>query len=179
MHRSRLLTFAAVIFAMLAATNMVFAQQNSADDQSDAAAPKTDQAKRPPAKSPARPPTKSIVQASVPTPAAQLPNGASSINETYADWTVDCRVVEGQKRCVLSQAQGNSQTGQRSFAIELQTPKEGKTEGTILMPFGLKLDTGALLKLDDKISVRDCGSRPAFRKAACCRSLSRRLLPTR
>lgn len=80
----------------------------------------------------------------------QLPNGASSINETYGDWTVDCRIADGQKRCVLSQAQGNKQTGERIFAIELRTPRDGKTEGTILMPFGVNLDSGAILKLDDK-----------------------------
>ena len=51
---------------------------------------------------------------------------------------------------MTSQAQGNKQTGQRSFAIELRTPKDGKTEGVILMPFGVKLDNGAILKLDDK-----------------------------
>jgi invasion protein IalB len=79
-----------------------------------------------------------------------LPNGASSINESYGDWTVDCRIVERQKRCVLSQAQGNKETGQRVFAIELRSPAGGKTEGTVLMPFGLNLDAGALLKLDDK-----------------------------
>jgi invasion protein IalB len=84
------------------------------------------------------------------TPAQQLPNGASSINETYGEWAVNCRLVEGQKQCALAHAQGNSQTGQRVFAVELRTPKDGKTEGTILMPFGLKLDTGVLLKLDDK-----------------------------
>ncbi len=149
MHRFRVLTFSGVICTMLVATNMVFAQQNATDDQSDAAAPKTDQAKRPPARPPVRPQAKPVAQAGAPTAAAQLPNGASSINETYADWTVDCRIAESQKLCVLSQAQGNNQTGQRSFAIELRTPKEGKTEGTILMPFGLKLDAGAILKLDD------------------------------
>jgi len=84
------------------------------------------------------------------TPAAQLPNGASSINETYGDWTVDCRIADSQKQCVLSQAQGNNQTGQRTFAIELRMPKDGKTDGTILMPFGLRLDAGAILKLDDQ-----------------------------
>lgn len=83
-------------------------------------------------------------------PVATLPNGASSINESYGDWTVDCRIVERQKRCVLSQAQGNKETGQRVFAIELRSPAGGKTEGTVLMPFGLNLDAGALLKLDDK-----------------------------
>jgi invasion protein IalB len=83
-------------------------------------------------------------------PAAQLPNGASSINETYGDWIVDCRLVEGQKQCLLMQAQGNNQTKQRLFEIQLHAPKDGKTEGTILMPFGLKLDNGAVLTLDDK-----------------------------
>jgi invasion protein IalB len=36
------------------------------------------------------------------------------------------------------------------FAIELHPSCDGKTEGTILMPFGLNLDAGAVLKLDDK-----------------------------
>jgi invasion protein IalB len=89
-------------------------------------------------------------QSTTATPSQQLPNGASSISETYGDWTVNCRLVDGQKQCLLLHAQGNSQTGQRVFAIELRTPKDGKTEGTILMPFGLKLDSGGLLKLDDK-----------------------------
>ncbi|MEH2626459.1 invasion protein IalB [Bradyrhizobium sp. AZCC 1719] len=83
-------------------------------------------------------------------PAMTLPNGASSINETYGDWTVDCRIANNQKQCLLSHAQGNNQTGQRIFAIELRPPSEGKTEGAILMPFGLNLDSGAILKLDDK-----------------------------
>ncbi|GAB1715846.1 MAG: invasion protein [Nitrobacter sp.] len=83
-------------------------------------------------------------------PAATLPNGASSINETYGDWTVDCRIADRRKQCLLSQAQGNKETGQRVFAIELHPPKDGKTEGTILMPFGLNLDAGAVLKLDGK-----------------------------
>jgi invasion protein IalB len=83
-------------------------------------------------------------------PGQQLPNGASSISETYGELTVNCRLLEGQKQCLLAHAQGNSQTGQRYFALELKTPKDGKTEGTILMPFGLKLDSGVVLKLDDK-----------------------------
>ena len=84
------------------------------------------------------------------TPTAQLPNGASSVNETYGDWTVNCRLIDVQKQCLLMQTQGNSQTKQRLFEIELQTPRDGKMDGTILMPFGLKLDSGALLKLDEK-----------------------------
>jgi invasion protein IalB len=82
--------------------------------------------------------------------AQQLPNGASSINETYGDWSVNCRMIEGQKLCLLGHVQANSQNGQRLFAVDLRTPKDGKTEGTIVMPFGLKLESGAVMKLDDK-----------------------------
>ena len=85
-----------------------------------------------------------------PAVTATLPNGASAINETYGDWTVDCRILNSQRLCLLVQSQGNNQTGQRVFAIELRTPKEGRVEGTILMPFGMKLENGAVLRLDDK-----------------------------
>lgn len=101
-------------------------------------------AQQPAPRQPQTPPT----QPSAPAP--MLPNGASAINETYGDWTVDCRIAERQKVCLMSQAQGNRETGQRVYAIELRPPAEGKTEGTILMPFGLNLDSGAILKLDDK-----------------------------
>lgn len=79
-----------------------------------------------------------------------LPNGASSISETYGDWTVNCGADKGAKFCTLTQAQINKETGQRAFAIELRTSKDGAGQGTILMPFGLKLETGVVLKLDDK-----------------------------
>jgi invasion protein IalB len=110
---------------------------------------------RPPAR-PAPAATQAQAQSQAPSvsqPAsgpATLPNGASAINESYGDWTVDCRVTEGQKLCVLAQSQGNSQNNQRLFAIELRTPKDGRADGTILMPFGLKLENGAILRLDDK-----------------------------
>lgn len=118
-------------------------------------------APRPPAPAPARPPARPApaaaqapaqpAPASVSQPAtATLPNGASAINEIYGDWTVDCRLSDGQKACVLTQSQGNSQNNQRVFAIELRTPAGGKTEGAILMPFGLRLENGAILRLDDK-----------------------------
>ncbi|WP_248309833.1 invasion associated locus B family protein [Bosea sp. WAO] len=108
---------------------------------------------REPTRAPAaRPATAQAAPAvSQPKPAAAtLPNGASAINEVYGDWTVDCRITDGQKLCVLTQNQGDSRTNQRVFAIELRAPKDGKAEGTILMPFGVKLENGAVLKLDDK-----------------------------
>ncbi|AVO47226.1 invasion associated locus B family protein [Phreatobacter cathodiphilus] len=85
-----------------------------------------------------------------PAPAPLFPNGASSVVETFGDWTVDCRAAEGRKLCLLAQSQGDTRSGQRVFAIELRAPREGRSDGTILMPFGLKLENGAILKLDDK-----------------------------
>lgn len=108
---------------------------------------------REPARQPAARPATAQASPAVSQPkpaAATLPNGASAINEVYGDWTVDCRVTDGQKLCVLTQSQGDSRTNQRVFAIELRAPKDGKAEGTILMPFGVKLENGAVLKLDDK-----------------------------
>jgi invasion protein IalB len=83
-------------------------------------------------------------------PAATLPNGASSINEAYGDWNVACRIDDGDKHCVFSQSQGDNKTGQRVFAIELRPPHDGATDGVLLLPFGLKLDDGVKLKIDDQ-----------------------------
>lgn len=85
-----------------------------------------------------------------PKPAVSLPNGASSINETYGDWNVACRIDNGEKSCVFSQAQGDGKTGQRVFAVELRVPKDGRTDGVLLLPFGLKLDDGVKLKIDEQ-----------------------------
>lgn len=148
--------FRNVSFAVLALVAGALAAAPALMAQEAPAAPQQRPVSRPAAK-PAAKPTQPIAQnqaaPSVGQPAAQnatLPNGASAINETYGDWTVECRINNGQRLCVLIQSQGNSQTGQRVFAIELRSPKDGRTEGTILMPFGMKLENGAVLRLDDK-----------------------------
>jgi invasion protein IalB len=125
------------VFASVAAVATLGATASSAQQQLPSAPRATRAAQAPAVQQPA-------------APMAMLPNGASSINETYGEWTVDCRIVDRQKQCVLSQVQGNRETGQRRFGIELRSPKDGKTEGIVVMPFGLNLDAGALLKLDEK-----------------------------
>jgi invasion protein IalB len=108
------------------------------------------QAKKPVARA-RRPAPQAASQGQVQTSAAPgarvgaLPNGASQLSETYGDWTLNCST----KACTLSQALVNKE-GQRAFLIELRVAKDGASEGTILMPFGLKLEAGVLLKLDDK-----------------------------
>lgn len=79
-----------------------------------------------------------------------LPNGASSINETYGDWIVNCSIVENKKVCVFSQTHTSNQNGKRVFAIELQPPADGRTNSVILLPFGLRLDDGVMLKIDEQ-----------------------------
>jgi invasion protein IalB len=80
-----------------------------------------------------------------------LPNGATSINESYGDWNVSCAIADNRKSCAFSQSQGNSQTGQRVFAIELQpATADGQTNGMLLLPFGLKIDDGVKLKIDEQ-----------------------------
>ncbi|MGY4472733.1 invasion associated locus B family protein [Bradyrhizobium sp. USDA 3364] len=81
--------------------------------------------------------------------AVQLPKGASAISETYGDWIVKCQLDGGARLCTLSQTQTSKETNQQVFAIELLR-RNGKTEGNMLMPFGLKLDAGAVVKLDGK-----------------------------
>lgn len=123
--------FASVIAALLLSAVPTFAQEaqpTAKGDRTLAAAPVQDNKK----------------------PAVSLPNGAASINEVYGDWTVNCAIADNSKRCGFSQEQGNSQTGQRLFAIELQPPANGQTNGVLLLPFGLKLDDGVKLKLDEQ-----------------------------
>jgi invasion protein IalB len=99
------------------------------------------------ASSSARP---TFAQSATTTSAPQLPNGASSISETYGSWIVDCRLADGQKLCRLLQVQSDRQNNQRVLEISLLMPTDWKMEGAILMPFGVKLDSGAVIKLDDE-----------------------------
>lgn len=78
-----------------------------------------------------------------------LPGGANSLQETFENWTVACvRQGEG-KRCAVSQQQADQQSHQRVLAIELTALSTDKVEGTLVLPFGLALDNGVTLQIDD------------------------------
>lgn len=79
-----------------------------------------------------------------------LPGGASSLNETHGDWTVACAAPEGNVRCTVSQIQVNSENHQRVLSVELAANEAGNAAGgTLVMPFGLKLDQGVVLSIDE------------------------------
>lgn len=85
------------------------------------------------------------------TAAAQgLPGGASTLNETHGDWTVACATPEGNVRCAVSQVQINSQNRQRVLSVELTATEGGSAAtGILVMPFGLALDQGVMLSIDE------------------------------
>ncbi len=82
-------------------------------------------------------------------PPTPLPGGASSLNETYKDWQVSCTLQGNLKRCSMSQQQVNQQSRQRMLAIEITTVATNKSEGILMLPFGLALDAGVKLQIDD------------------------------
>jgi len=89
------------------------------------------------------------------TPSAQtLPGGASALNETYRDWIVSCAVQNGARVCAASQAQTQQNSGQRVLAIEITTPSQGAATGTLVLPFGLALDAGVTLQVDDRPATK-------------------------
>lgn len=89
--------------------------------------------------------------ASVAAAATGLPGGASSLTETYGNWTVSCLVqkqAEAQKvLCSMSQQQVDDK-GQRALVVELSPDKSG-TNGAFVLPFGLNLGAGTILQIDE------------------------------
>ncbi|MDB5540853.1 MAG: invasion associated locus family protein, partial [Devosia sp.] len=82
-------------------------------------------------------------------PSATLPGGATSLREAFDDWQVTCTAQGATKRCALSQEQVD-QNRQRVLAIELIPAENNTLTGTLVMPFGLVLDSGITVQLDDK-----------------------------
>ncbi|PSH56688.1 invasion associated locus B family protein [Phyllobacterium endophyticum] len=76
-----------------------------------------------------------------------LPGGATSLQETYQDWSLNCQGTP-QAMCVVSQQQ-MQQNGQRVMAIELRGKSDGTLSGNLILPFGLTLDAGAALQIDE------------------------------
>lgn len=76
-----------------------------------------------------------------------LPGGASSIQESYQDWSLACQSAP-QPVCAISQQQAQK-NGQRVLAIELRRGNDDALDGNLVLPFGLLLDAGVTLQIDD------------------------------
>ncbi|MBZ9775973.1 invasion associated locus B family protein [Mesorhizobium sp. CO1-1-8] len=95
---------------------------------------------------------------------AGLPGGATSLREGHGDWTVSCNISTqngaAAKACSMSQEQTDAQSRQRVIAIELY-PNGESVKGTLILPFGLALDQGVALQIDDGVVL------PALRFRTC------------
>ncbi|KAA9353275.1 invasion associated locus B family protein [Ochrobactrum quorumnocens] len=81
---------------------------------------------------------------------SSLPGGASSLTETFQDWTVSCASLNGETQCVVTQTQTQQQTGQQVLDIRLSPVQQDKTyQGNLALPFGLEFTRGVTMQLDD------------------------------
>ncbi|MEZ7138012.1 MULTISPECIES: invasion associated locus B family protein [Komagataeibacter] len=78
-----------------------------------------------------------------------LPNGASSLNETYQDWVVLCQNTTSGGRCAVAQQQSDGKTHQRILSVQLM-PNGDHVSGVIILPFGLSLSKGVSIFADSK-----------------------------
>ncbi|HEY4201821.1 MAG TPA: invasion associated locus B family protein [Devosiaceae bacterium] len=108
--------------------------------------------------------------AQVTPPASTLPGGASSLNETYRDWQVACAQDGAGKRCALSLTEAR-QNGQRVLTIQLNAPAGNTVAGALVLPFGLSLDAGVVLQVDDKPAGQPLRFRTCLR-AGCVVALN-------
>lgn len=90
-----------------------------------------------------------------------LPGGANPLQEAHGDWRVACSEQNGHNACALSQQLLDRDSRQRILAIELNAPASGQVDGTIVLPFGLSLEKGVTLHVDESAAG------PALRFRTC------------
>jgi invasion protein IalB len=150
-HPRRTALGAALLAALLLSDPV--AAQDAAPEEAPAAAPKP---KPKPAPKPKPKAAEKAAEKPVEKPAeaaapAIWPAGADTVSETYGEWTTNCARAETRTSCLVTQSQGDRQSGRRQFVFELRTPQEGRAEGLIMMPFGLNIETGVTFKLDEAV----------------------------
>ncbi|SEF46969.1 MULTISPECIES: invasion associated locus B family protein [unclassified Methylobacterium] len=153
-----LLRLSLIATSLAAVPNLAARAQDAEPDAAPAAeAPAKPKPKPRPKPAPhkAVKPTEAAKPEETATPAAAAahavwPAGASTVSESYGDWTMTCTRPSDKVTCIVAQSQGDSRTGRRKFGFELQTPANGRAEGIVLMPFGLAIEPGVTFKLDEQ-----------------------------
>lgn len=85
---------------------------------------------------------------------AQLPGGASSVQESFQDWQVSCAIIDSVKQCVMVQQQRQNTDNQLVLGVELNAPKkDGTVEGMLVLPFGMRLSSGITLQIDEQAAL--------------------------
>lgn len=91
---------------------------------------------------------------------ATLPNGASSLTETFSLWTVNCAIQNGEKACALIRQEVNNQN-QPVISMNVSTNNQGDVTGVLVVPFGILVSKPVELQIDDtktviQTSIRTC-----------------------
>jgi invasion protein IalB len=85
--------------------------------------------------------------------ASELPGGASTLRETYDNWVLNCAVQrsDGDPKvtCSVSVEQIDKPSKRRLAAIAVTPSENNGAKGSLLLPFGLSLQNGATLQVDD------------------------------
>lgn len=94
------------------------------------------------------------------TSSQTLPNGATSLTETYGTWTVNCGVQDGQKACAMFRQEVNAQN-QPVLSMNVSTEQSDTVSGILIVPFGVLVSKPIHLQIDDSkltldTSVRTC-----------------------
>jgi invasion protein IalB len=97
--------------------------------------------------------------------------GANTISEGHGDWTLICGVQEGARACVVTQTLGDQRSGQRVVTIEFEATGQGGAEGTLMMPFGLRLADGVKTQVDG-VAVGEVAAFSACYETGCMADFS-------
>lgn len=97
-------------------------------------------------------PITAVLAISATAQAEGLPNGATALNETFNDWSVNCRAQgkEGARKtnCTMQQVQMQKNTRKRVLTVSFAAQPGGAVKGSIILPFGLDLAGGVKLRID-------------------------------
>lgn len=85
--------------------------------------------------------------------AAGLPNGATTLNETYNAWRVVCQATtkdtQTEVSCMVVQVLTRKGSNTPAFVLRLQPSGNGDAEGRMVLPLGVALAEGVTMKIDD------------------------------
>lgn len=75
----------------------------------------------------------------------------TSLQETWDDWQVACmRREDGGRVCAMAQTQVQEEGRRRILVLEITAEPNAETaRGTLVLPFGLDLERGISLEIDD------------------------------
>lgn len=90
--------------------------------------------------------------------AATLPNGASSLSETYGLWKLNCSIQEGKKVCLIHRQEVDDQ-GRVVVAMNVDLKADSTVSGNLVVPFGILVSKPVRLQVDEGKAVIETGIR--------------------